>query len=481
MPTGKSVRSSIRSALTQEARLQESWQTQVGEIESRILHTKTQISECFQALSQAYLAERESAWVRNALRPVLTDAERALEERRKLSESLNAELPVSQQSLAGISGACESLQTKRDSLVLELAALDTKARSTASFQSDLARREAMQETIEANKKRAASLKALSQKKLVSYRANSVFRYLVGREFGLPTYSANALVTRLDRMAARSVNFEANFERYRALVGIPAHVDADVAGRESQLKEFEEGQLADTEKAARESVGYFPVKEECDRTHEALQSKLTERENIQNRLLAIQQKLAAIAGGTDEHLIQALSLVGKFLNDIPEADLQEIASGTPGQTDDDHVAKISRLRASLISDIDQVKDLSEKARTASAKVARLQNLEQDFRRRDYDGSYTNFPSLDVNTLLTGFLLGRLSNEDFFSTVKRHYVDDTPVVTQTSSWGSSSHGGFGGGGGFGGDSGGGFSSGGGFGGGFGGDSGGGGGGFSSGDGF
>ncbi len=475
MPTGKSVRGSIHSALTKEARQQESWRSQADEIEGRILVTRQQISEYFQALSQTYLAEKDSEQVRAALGPVLVQAEKALEERRKLNESLNAELPVSQQALAELSQACESLQSQRDGLVLKLTTLDTEARSTEAFQKALAQKEAMEQTIEANKKRAASLKDLSQKKLVSYQANRIFRYLVERNYGLPAYSANALASRLDAMAARSVNFAANFERYRALVGIPTYVEQDVALREKQLQDFTDGPLADIEKSARESVGYFPFKEECDRTQESLQARLAERETTQNRLLAIQQQLATIVGGTDEHLVQALGLVGRFLHEVPDATLQKIALGTPDQTDDAYVAKISELRASLLSDIDQARELSEKVRTASERVSRLQKLEQDFRRRDYDGSYTNFPSLDINTLLTGYLLGRVTDDTFFSTVQHHYVDDTPVVTQasSSSWGSSSDSGFGGGGG-------GFSSGGGFGGDSGG-GGGGGGGFSSGDGF
>lgn len=444
MPTGKSVRSSIHSALTNEARLQESWRSQADEIESRILLTKTRIGGHFHALSNAYIAEKDSTQVRDSLGPVLVEAERALEARRKLSESLNAELPVSQQALATLSQACESLQSQRDDLVGKVTALDAAARSTADFQTVLARKEAMQQTIEANKKRASSLKALAQKKLISYRANHVFRYLVERKYGLPAYSANPLASRLDRIAARSVNFATNFERYRALVGIPAHVDQDVASRENQLREFEAGPLADTEKSARESVGYFPVKEASDRAYEALQTKLTEREAVQNRLFGIQQKLATIVGGTDEHLVQALNLIGDFLKEVPEAQLHTIASGTPDQTDDDHVAQISSLRESLSRDINQAKDLSDKIKTASSRVGRLQQLEQDFRRRDYDRTHTNFPSLDINAILTGYLVGKISNDDFFSTVKHRYVDDTPVVTHhSSSWGSSSHGGFGGG--------------------------------------
>jgi hypothetical protein len=472
MPSGRSIRNSIHTTLTKEARQQKTWQNEAAEIDRRMLAAKHKINEHLQSLSRVYLADKDSEHVRSVLGPILTRADESLEARQKIFAELSTDQPIVEQTLARLNQDCDRLQAERDALISKTTSADEAARATPEFQQVWGQREAMIATIAANKTRAESLKELSRKKLVSYQANRVFSYLLKRKYSRPDYSANALAARLDAMAARSVNFSANYARYQALIGIPDHVDQDVARREDLLKEFENGPLADAEKSAREKAGYFPIKSELDDTQSQFQERIAEREKTQNQLLAIQQKLASIVAGTDEHLVQATQLVSDFLSTIPETHLQQIAEGTPDKTDDAHVGQILVLRASLTVDIDRAKTLAGNIEAASQRVSRLQKLEQEFRRRDYDGSYSNFPSLDINTLLTGYLLGQINNDRFFSTVGHHYVDDTPTVVTSSSWGDSSSSS---GGGFGGD--GGFSSGGGF----GGDSGGGGGGFSSGDGF
>jgi len=467
MPSGRSIRDSIHSTLVNEARAQQAWQQEANEANKRMSSARRQIDERFQSLSRAYLADKDSEAIRVALGPALAKADVALQTRQRIYEEFQQELPKVEQSLSDLNKRCDSLQASRDDMLAQVNAADTVARSTEGFQRALQQRETMAAILAANKERAISLKELSKTKLTSYRANSVFRYLAERKYGSPFYSANPLVARMDAMAAKSVNFSINFDRYQALLAIPEHVDRDVSERERQLEDFEKGPLAEAEKESREQNGYFPLKESLDRIQSQLNEQLGEREKSQNRLLEIQQHLAAIVGGMDENFKQALSLVENFLSEIPESDLQQIASQTPDSSDDAQVAQIMTLRASLTSDIQLTQSLSEKIAEAGRRVKNLQNLEQEFRRRDYDDTYANFPGLDITPILTGYLLGKISHDTLLSKVQHHYVDDTPAVStstwSSSSWGDSSSigssGGFSSGGGFGGG-GGGFSSGNGF---------------------
>ena len=103
---------------------------------------------------------------------------------------------------------------------------------------------------------------------------------------------------------------------------------------------------------------------------------------------------------------------------------------------------------------------------------IRGIEKRFRSRDYEGSYSTFSSgFDINTLLVGYMLGKMTSSDINRQIDSSQDTQTPSYHSSSDY-SSSHrssgdsndsgfGGFGefsGGGGFGG--GGGFSSGNGF---------------------
>jgi hypothetical protein len=302
--------------------------------------------------------------------------------------------------------------------------------------------------------------AEAETKLAAYRGNRLFQYLITAKYGLPEYPRTGLVAAGDRWVAGLVGWEKNFPPYLMLRELPAF--AEKRAIEAQKR----AELAGTKVAFH--VHECEVARQVDAARAALAAATQARQQIEAQVAQLEEKRAklvaevqAMDAGGDEFQQRAKAEMKAFLTANPIAVLKAKAEATAQPRDNQLVDQIERAEAAINEGRKRVKAMIEERTEAERQHQRAITARRKF-SSDYTGRYDQFdPAVNLNGLLTGYILGTMSDQTLWGRVSHHYYDATPTYAYASP--SSDSGGFSFGGFSGGDSSGGFSTGGGSGGG------------------
>ncbi|MFV2093122.1 MAG: hypothetical protein ACC634_08555 [Hyphomicrobiales bacterium] len=407
--------------------------------------------------------------VRGALDQAGRRASELLKERQRQADD-------NQRAETGLTTQIDALEVQREAAAqasdtasqnLDEAAAELQARleADADYMAQLARVEAAEKVAEAARAKLAAAQTARQSKGVPYDADPLFMYLWRRDYGLSTYDHKGLVRTLDQWVARLVGYDSARPNYYMLLEIPQrlgpHVEAMQAVAEAQMDKLvareaamrDASQVPELEETLNEKLGRLDALD----ADIAIKSK---------RLRELTELRASFAKAQDPAYRDAVGEVSKVLENYSLGELGQAARATPDPADEAIVARLVDAEKRLERTGADREELTELAEAAERRLAQVEDMRLEFRRRSYDDYSSSFTdSAMFSAILGEFLRGAISGAVYWKRLDRqhrrrprrsraHFGSGKFRASGPLSFPGSSGGGFGGGG---------FSSGGGFGGG------------------
>jgi len=337
--------------------------------------------------------------------------------------------------------------------------------------------QAQEEVIQTHSRLAEEVKVDAKGKLPAYENNKLFMYLVDGGFN-PKERHSGIIGKVDSWVANIIGFAEQKASYDHLVTMPELMANEVAQRKEVLENVlveikkQEGEVA-------QSVGLITVNEKISdiaTKRRDIELQIAKLDNAYDSYCAERKEMDSAKDPYHAGLTEKLKGI---LQDDSLEQLKERARLHPGTEDDQLVYRIEEIEGEIKTLKLSIREIKARRDESTERLSGLKTISRK------TGNYTSSDdyysgSFDIDSLLTGYILGKHSASSVASTVESSHKVKEPEYTPTyhhssssSSWGSGSSswggGGFSIGGGL--SGGGGFSSGGGFS----------GGGFSSGKGF
>jgi hypothetical protein len=138
-----------------------------------------------------------------------------------------------------------------------------------------------------------------------------------------------------------------------------------------------------------------------------------------RFAESERKLAELDREKGEHYRRALEEYRAFLAGQDAARLDALARSTETRSDDGWVERIADIDRQWERARERVTALGRERAEAARRLSELRQVETEFRRRDWDASNSRFGrGLDLEDLLVGLLLGKLTSGGFGEAIGGH---------------------------------------------------------------
>lgn len=354
--------------------------------------------------------------------------QREMSLRQQEEASTRAELSVIEAaigaSLQERKAAAEAVRTEKQAAHERITADPQHARAKAALQ-------AAQQKLEGAASRRVAIADEGTRKLPAFQADKLHQYLKSRAFGTERYApATSLVRRLDQWLAAASNYSQNSAAEEMLKEMQAvchreHEEASqlVAERAAEMESLEGMHIAKTELT------------QVTARLRALDEKIVSRKARAKELRA---SLEAYASKTDARYGNLQRLMQQDLGGRSMEELTRLALQTPDQADDRVVSAIDKLQRGRKEVSGKIAQAEAEVVEAHSAVKRAKRIERELRDSDYDNDdkYTYRSSLDVGSLLTGYMAGKLSNGDVTSSIARYRDEVEQPSYSSSSWSSGS---------------------------------------------
>lgn len=386
--------------------------------QQQLLTAEAELLDAYRQFSGIQLGEAAAVSLPE-IRKVLIERDRALAEAMK-------KLPMIEAGIARETKELHDLQERielAEAQVAHEAATDLAVVSAALGQRDAAAEEALLRT------NLIEIDGEVEDKRPGYE-DSVFQYLKARRYGTADYSGKGLARHLDGWLARRSHFAENVANLQILEDM-----RDIAADRCEAAQHELGeaqQSVDHAMATLEQEAGLPVLRSAWEQHNSKVSAL------KGEARELKTLIAQHAEGEDPGWQRAHGLFAEMLSDKTLVDLDRLAAQTANDEDDALVRRIENLRADVADCNDQVRDLKEVAESAEKAYRKAKKLENDFDREGYGRSGYRYDRLDVDGLLTGYMLGRSSTSDVLSTMRSSRSEEESWSSRSSSSSSSSFG-------------------------------------------
>lgn len=462
MTSGSSVYSEIQDKLREV----ESQSTKIGreiqQVQGVVRDLSQQQEDAYVQLALVYLPEMEANAVKKTIKEVRGEVQ-------KIFDRKNARRAQLEELVEDASTQRTKIQTRLNKITTELdEATEQRLAVEAEVGKDLSQNPTYTGLVEKNKFTTERLKQDEirsqtfakevKAKIGAYESDSLFMYLIERGYGTSKQKGNNLTRILDSVVAKVVNFEENKQNYLFLEAMPKKMQEEIEQERKQAEEIQ-GELKKVEMETATKYKLPPIQEECRVMIKTREDVMGAMSNIDGESEKYRREITQLDNTKGSYHAEAIKNLRSYLAGESLSALKERARQTPDKTDDGLVEKIEYTTQQMEAEKDRINELAKAQRAIQEKVEGIKKIERNFSSNDYESSRSTFGSgFDINTLLTGYLLGRYSVDHIDSEISssQHFK---PVETYHSSYsshsdsGSSSSSSFGGG----------FSSGGGFGGG------------------
>ena len=465
MTSGKQVYGEIQDVIQEVESQSNKIGKQIQSIQTGTKDLAQQQEDTYVQLALVYLPEMEAKAVKQTIAEVRGDVQRIFdrknERRLQLEELLSdtsAQRTKLQSKLKVVSTDFEKTTDEKEKI--ESAIKNDLAQNSSYVDVDKKYQFAL-ERLKQDKRRAEAFEEEAKAKLSAYESNNLFMYLIQRKVNTPEQEGNNLTRILDDFVARVVNFEENKKSYAFLKAMPEKMEAEIEEEKTEVDALiTKMQIIRDEAVQRYKLP--PVLEEC-RTIEKTRNDLRRAiELADNELIKYQTEITQNDEKKGTYHLEAIKKLKGYLSGETLTKLKELARSTPSQEDDNLVERIESISDQFEKEKDRITDLKKQQSEIQRKLEELRGIERNFDSNDYDSSRSTFSSgFDVNSLLTGFILGKYSashvnseigNNHHLKPVETYHSSSSDWSSSSSSWGgsSSSHsgGGFSSGGGFGG---------------------------------
>lgn len=273
------------------------------------------------------------------------------------------------------------------------------------------------------------------RKLPEYLSSPLFVYLLRRRFLRSDYKSGVVTKHFDRWLANKIRFSENNENFQMLTQMKAVVDSR-ATEARELVEAAQANLQSLQLSIDKSVGLADISAEVARASKELASVVSMLDSVTS---AINDHEA----NEDSHFRSAQHELASRLESLSIDALKQKALETDTPEDDALVRQLEDLQYALAKLDDELSEAKDDLSRLKKSHQRASDLLQGARSRSLDSSkYRYNSSLDLDGLVTGYMLGQINSSSVFSDME-HSRSRIPTPS-SSSYSSSSSSDFGSGG-------------------------------------
>lgn len=273
-----------------------------------------------------------------------------------------------------------------------------------------------------------------QRKLPAFQHNDLYRYLVAASYGTDKYHRTGVIRYLDGWIATLCNFHENRRNELTLTAMRETLDKASQERKARIDQISD-KLKALVKTAEDAAGLHRLVEQVSELE-----KKVEREK--KRANDIHARLKEYADKTDFRYRKAKELVAGWLKNLKADELLAQVKSTPDLRDDAIAKEVIDLHASLNEHRRLHQHLYSSREQADKSYNRAKSLERTLREKRYSSTNYEYDNgLDVGSLITGYMAGRMSVESAVGEVKKYQreVEEESAYYRSRS-SSSSSGGF-----------------------------------------
>ncbi len=331
---------------------------------------------------------------------------------------------------------------------LDAAEARTQARleGVASYRAQLERAREAERIAKHADDKATMSEAEQDEKGRAYREDPLFVYLWRRHYGTPQYRALPLFRWLDDKVARHAHFLDARPDYARLLEIPARLREHAGAKRRAADEAYEA-LHELDRQAREEDGIPRLEADEAEARAALQDVDQRLEALANESQALIERRQQLAAYEDEHSREAVEALASQLRSEELKGLQREARATPFPEDDVIVGRLADAQEEQQRIQTGAQELNRALRERRERLARLESLAVEFKRRQYDQPGQGFRDGPVVSSVVTNVLGGILNSDALWRVLEQQRRYQPPRTDTtfgsggfgrgSPWGGGSH--------------------------------------------
>lgn len=244
-------------------------------------------------------------------------------------------------------------------------------------------------------------------KIPEYEQDPLFGYLLRRHYGTPQYNPSRLARRLDGWVADKVDFRRQVENYRLLLEMPDVTQAGLT-EDDQVYEQAATQLRGLEKSIEDLHGLTQVVERGEELYTQRQALVDGIEKIDETIKQATERLNELESTRGQYYEEAREALSDSLESQPIPQLRELALSTATRKDDRLAEDLARWEDEWAAVHQRLENFEREERAIAASFDDLRQVENRFRRNDFDASNSTFAqSFDVDRLLKSFLGGGLT--------------------------------------------------------------------------
>lgn len=353
-------------------------------------------------LAEYYLPELtreaiESSWieVRDSIKEVFLRKE---DQRRRVTTALaaaNDRRHLQEDRLLEINTEFDTAKAEQAELISrvegELAADETfvsLSNQATAAETALERAEANLDEIEQD----------AARKLPSYEASSLFKYLHDRQFGTPQYSKRGFTRRMDRWLAQFIDYRTANHGYEFLRNTPEQMRKIIADDRVALDTVMD-ELEKRRDLVVKRLGLTAAITKVEQLSDQRERQLVQLDGIRQETESLDRELTDLDDTRGTFHKEAVSIFRGMLENFDSQDLASKARRTPSLTDDQIVARIQGVDDQLDELDKDTRRYRDEIRDMQRCVEALGRLMQRFRASKFDAARSQFlPSLDILDIL-----------------------------------------------------------------------------------
>jgi hypothetical protein len=405
-------------------RLQLQLQQRLGhtrELDQQVDRLVSRRSQALLDLAKHYLPDISVENVQRTFADVRADLLELIQRKQQREEDLHRELEqrsvaldATEEQLHAVTDQLNEKVAEREQLEQRLA---ERLHASPSFLQLSQQAVAAESELEQNERRVEESRSEAERKLPSYEASRLFRYLYECHYGTTAYRGRGLTRSMDRWVAKLIDFTRARQGYEFLKTTPDLIAQEVLRRREQFDalmvqvEAIEDQLSD-------EIGLTAVMQAGDRLGHQRDQIIEQIAQQQQAFEERRQELLELDRPDNAYYGQAISRMQEYLASLKQSQLQQKSWATPEPHDDTIVREIGELTEQLQSTERQLAQANQQHLAWDRQLAGAQQLLQRFRQSEFDSQRSSFaPSLNIDRLVQELVDGRVDLEQVWSQLRQ----------------------------------------------------------------
>ncbi len=420
MTSGKQVYNTIEEHLDDLETESQTLGNKVASAQEQIRADVKIQEEFYVKLAKIYLPEMDADDVQRTLKEVRTDVQGILDRKNQRRSELEHLIGDSNQRRANLGIRLKQVTETLDEKVGQREEIQRKINEELSSNQDYmgvkTNADQAQKRYEQGAKRLKAFEQEAKEKLAAYEANPIFMHLVEKES--TDEQSSGLIRTLDSWVGKVVNFRENKKNYDFLRVMPQKMKEEIDRQKATLDGYV-AELKTTEQQTAQRYGLPAVVEEVGIIAKTRQDMLRGVGELDKAVVEYAAERDAMNDTRGKYYEEAVGRLKSFLSGSTIEDLRKRAQQTPDQTDDGFVEKIDELNYRIADRKKSLDTLRVERKSVDTKLAGLREIASSFKSKDYESSRSTFSSgFDVNSLLIGYMAGRMSTHDVNSHIGEH---------------------------------------------------------------